>query len=196
MKSLLELVPFLNGYPLWLRATIISLPPLYTLAVALLYVYAPPPPVPVLTIDTIRRLAAMPPDILGLDVIVHNPTTIVANITEAVIELYAGQKPTGGLASALTVSGTYRVEKTDEGLAVSDESKFVQTVSVVRPYAGQSYARLTVPLAQTAKAGAGDRFVILLRGAEIVQPDHNKVEVTLGYNDGKTSPPMVIPLKR
>lgn len=193
MKALLELVPFLNGYPLALRAVMLALPPLYVLVFVLLYVLAPPP---VVSIETLRRLAGLGPDALGLDITVRNATSAVANITAADIQLYSGAKPEGGLASALTVSATYKVEKTEQAaVVVSDQDKTQHEAMVTRPYAGNPFTRTTLALAQQVKAGEIDRFIVLLRGREIVLPAHDVVEVKLDYNGTKETAPGVLKLR-
>ena len=41
IKEIVDLVPVLSNYPLWVRAVMLSLPPLYILALALLKAFEP-----------------------------------------------------------------------------------------------------------------------------------------------------------
>jgi|HubBroStandDraft_4_1064222.scaffolds.fasta_scaffold11920_3 hypothetical protein len=192
MKALLELVPFLNGYPIWVRGAVVGLPPIYALGVALLYVLAP---APTLRIDIVRPVKTNNADTLSLEVIVRNATAAVVNITTARLELYGGEKPEGGLSGALTVSAVYTVEKANDGSqVVSDQDKLPHDVAVTRPYAGNSYTRVDLPLAQEVDAGKSDRFIIVLHGPKIREPQHNKVELELTYNGDQRSNAYVLDL--
>lgn len=193
MKSLLELIPYLNVYPVWVRLVVLSLPPLYALLLLFLFILAPSP---VVAIESFRRLVTQQQNLIALDITVRNATSTLANVTGAELELYGGEKPQGGLLSALAASATYTVEKTDAGVLVhSDQDKFPQQAKTVRPYANNSYTRMTLPLAQQVKAGEVDRFILLVRPSEVATPDHDTVELKLDYNGDKVTAPSILKLK-
>lgn len=194
MDKLFSLLPFLNGYPTWLRAAVLAMPPLYGLAVVLLYVFAP---TPVVAIETLRRFATLgKKDFVALDVTVRNPTAAIATVTTAQLELYAGVKPEGGLLSATAVSATYSVETTEQGVIVqSDQDKLPFAVTVTKPYTGNSYERMTLPLSQQIDAGKVDRFILLLRSVGIGFPAHDTVSLQLTYNGDQRSAPLTLSLK-
>jgi hypothetical protein len=107
-------------------------------------------PTPVVTIETFRRFAALnKKDFVALDITVRNPTAAVATITAAELELYSGSKPAGGLLGATTVSTTYSVETTDQAVIVqSNHDTLPLEATVIKPYSGNPYERLTLPLSQ------------------------------------------------
>ncbi|MGH6812335.1 MAG: hypothetical protein ACREDM_08330 [Methylocella sp.] len=173
------------------------LPPLYVLAFVLLKVYEPaPPPPPLIRIDDVQRQASTVKGALLLNVIVANPTLARVNITAAKIELFSGQRPEGGLASAIRNSAKYTVESdANKLIAYSDQSEFRTEVEMTRPYAGNSYTRLTIPLQQQISAGGTDAFLIALGEPALILPEHDTLAVTLHYNGATDSAPREIKLK-
>ena len=196
IKEALELVLLPSGYPNWLRATMAVLPPLYVVAFVLLKVYEPSPPPPQIRIDDVQRKASTVKGALVLNVIVANPTSARVNITAAKIELFSGERPEGGLASVIRDSAKYTVETdSDKLVAYSDQSAFRTEVEMKRPYAGNSYTLLTIPLQQQVPAGGTDAFLIALSEPALVLPEHDTLAVTLYYNGTTDSAPREIKLK-
>jgi hypothetical protein len=199
IKEALEFVLLPAGYPNWLRATMAVLPPLYVVAFVLLKVYEPsppPPPPPQIRIDDVQRKASTVKGALVLNVIVANPTSARVNITAAKIELFAGERPEGGLASVIRNSAKYTVETdSDHLVAYSDQSAFRTEVEMKRPYAGNSYTLLTIPLQQQVPAGGTDAFLIALGEPKLVLPEHDTLAVTLRYDGAADSAPREIKLK-
>lgn len=196
IKDALELIPILSGYPYWIRAIMLGLPPLYLFTLVMLKLFEPQPPPPQVRIDDVQRQTSKVKDAVVLNVIVANPTSANANVTAANIELFSGQRPEGGLASALRSSAKYVVAKDAGKLAVySDQSAFPTEAQMSWPYARSTYTRLAIPLQQQIAAGGSDAFIIAFSEPALILPEHDTLSISLHYNGASDSSPREIKLK-
>jgi len=182
----------LNTYPLWVRLVVVAWVSVTGVGYALLLVMAPPAPPAVLHVNELRiaRISGHA-DFTGFDIYVGNGLAVSAQITGMEMELYKKERPAGGLQSSEDITATYFV---DSGGAHKVGSPVVESVTAERPYAGNDYTRLTLPLSQTVDAGKSDRFLVALKRGEAILPTQNLAAVTLIYNGGQKTVVKEVPL--
>jgi hypothetical protein len=195
IKEMLDLVPLLSGYSTPVRAIMFGLPPLYAFAFVMLKIFEPSAAPPTLSVDDIQKQIA-PAGVFAVNVIVANPTGGRVNVTAANLELFAGARPQGGLSSKVRKPAKYVVVNEAGKLAVySDPNAFPSEAQAVRPYAGSSYVRVSIPLQEQLAAGGGASFVLAVDDSVLSLTDNDTLAITLRYDGEKESPSREIKLK-
>lgn len=190
-----KLAALLPTYPYALRAVMFGTLLTWMAAYAWLVFNAPPPP-PVRV--TMVRFAALPGTAgdIAFEFGLENNTGKVALISDALLEFYDKELPDGGLASKQDVTAVYKVEMQPQGgLAVDDDTGFAQQVTLTQPYAGQSYQKMQLPLAQSIADKDTDRFRIVLQDTSVLDARNSHAKVTLTYGSGSTAGVTELPVR-
>ena len=181
-----KVAALLPTYPYAVRAVMFGGLVVWTLAYALLVFFAPSPEPARITMARFAALVDAPR--LALEFGLENNTGKAALVSEAFLQFYAGEIPEGGLATKQDVTAVYKIEtQPSGGLALDDGSGFPDPVMLTRPYAGQSYQEVRIPLSQSIGDKGTDRFRIVLQDAAILDGANSHVKATLTYGSGSAA---------
>jgi len=189
MKEFIDVVPFLQSYEAWVRWLVV-LWLIYTASLGgvLLFANRKVALDQKVTIDDFRLVADSAQRGLMLDLLVHNPLPIAAQLVELQLTFYGEQKPKGGLQSFSSESATYVLA---DGANINSlsagevEEKFRYHTQIKYPFAGQDYAEVSIPLSQTVNKGKTDRFIVRFETKQLPKETHHHIEATIRYNGDK-----------
>lgn len=196
MKDLVDVIPFLQAYEPWVRWLVLLWLLLTAGLIGVLVLAERTPSVaPRLVIDALRIPAAAKRTPLTLDLLVRNPAPSAAQLVELQLALYGEQKPAGGLQSFSSESATYVLAAGDAAgqLLVAPAGGGLQyPVQINRPFQGQDYVELNIPLSQAVKKDETDRFVIRFDTDALPGPGHRNLEAVIRYNGDLLTAPYVV----
>ncbi len=134
---------------------------------------------------------------LTLDLLIRNSLPEVAQLVELRLVFYRGQKPRGGLQVYQRESATYvLIDGVDSNsLSVAEVQTQVRHQTEIKyPFAGQDYAKVSIPLSQVVSKGETDRFVVRFETKQLPKKGHHNIEATIRYNNDKLTKARTISL--
>ncbi len=174
-------------YPDWVRILVLLNVVGGVIGYGALVLFAPTAQFTLDDVRTVDRVATGKP--LIFDVIARNPTSAKVVVKELILSFHNGKPPSGGLQGFESVSGTYDVSASEKakGLMVVyvNNRETLGETSVVYPYAGQDFAQLRVPVAQTIEKDGTDRFRVKLSAPDVPKLNQRFLDVVAVYNGNK-----------
>jgi hypothetical protein len=199
MIGLLDVIPVLQLYPMWMRYLIaLWLSLSFLLILLFLFVPRSVKAGAEVSIDECRVLSQDSPSCLKLDFLIRNSLPIDALLTELSLTFYGRNKPDGGLLAFQSLSTEYVLADGPEPkiFLVSDSGSHEKfETEIVFPYAGQDLAEVSIPLAQTIAKGGTDRFSVQLRTNVLPKLSHKQVEAKIHYNRERLTNLFVVTLR-
>lgn len=183
--ELLKIKALLQTYPGWVPVLMFATALLWVVCYSALAFFAPPPNLDL--VDFRPTNFSDRPGVLAVEVRLANRTGNVVSLRSAQLELYSGERPTGGLASLDTLSARYTIRHATggRGYEVSTGDLTARPVEVGRPYAGQDFFRLTVPLSQSIENQKTDRFALEIDEVTIAASSVDRIRLVLDPDKGQ-----------